>query len=105
MRTWIAASLFAMALSVAALPAGAHDGGAELQGPLDLGVDLDVGAEGLGFGGRLAGPTGRYRFRLGGRPRLNGFTLEGWLDDGGLTRGFTFDAQITPWWRSRPDTL
>jgi hypothetical protein len=105
MRTWIAASLFAMALSVAAPPAGAHDQGAEPRGPLDLGFDFDVGAEGFGLRGQLGGPTGRYSFRLGGRPRLNGFTLEGWLDDGGLARGFTFDAQITPWWRSHPDTF
>jgi hypothetical protein len=105
MRTWIAGSLLTLALAVAAPPAGAESRDAESRDPLDFGVEFGIDADSFRLGGRLPGPAGVYRFRVGGRPRPHGFTLEGWLDDGGLTRGFTFDARLTPWRRARPDTL
>jgi hypothetical protein len=105
MRTWVAGSLLAIALAGAAPPAGAEHRGTEPGGALDLGVDFGVGAEGFRLGGRLTGPDGVWGLGLGGRPRRQGFTLEGWLEEGGRTRGFTLDAEITRWWRSRPEAL
>jgi hypothetical protein len=114
MRTWIAGLLLASALAVMAPPAGAQSGDAEWKGPLDLGFELGIGAQGFRLGGRLTGPGGVYRFGFGGRPRRDGFTFEGWVDDKGVTRGFTLDAEITPWSRdagatpsshARPESL
>jgi hypothetical protein len=103
MRTWIAGSWLAMALAATAPPAGAEPRGAAPEGPVDLGVEMGFGAEGFRLGGRFTGPAGVYRLWLGGRPRSNGFTLEGGLEEGGLSRGFTFDARVTPWGRGHPE--
>jgi hypothetical protein len=105
MRTWIAGLQLASALAVVAPPARDQSRDAESKGPLDLAFDFGISAQGFRLGGRLTSPGGVYRFGFGGRPRPDGFTFEGWVEDRGLTRGFTFDAEITPWSRSRPETL
>ena len=79
-------------------PAGGDE--IALDGPAGPSLDLSLrlGAGGFRLGGRLLGP-GSYTGGawLNGAARRDGFRLEGRVEHGGKSHGFTFDADLGEW--------
>lgn len=101
---------FAAALALAALlaggltpaPAGAEHGGRPWV-DLDLGLDLEVGADGFRLGGRVLGPQGPYGAWLEGWRSPWGFRLDGRVEDGARRYRFRLDTDAWRWWWERGD--
>jgi hypothetical protein len=78
---------------------GARDGLA-LEGPAGSSLDLslELGADGFRLGGRLFAHGGYAGGAwLDGLARRDGFRLDGGLEHGGRSHGFTFDADLGEW--------
>jgi hypothetical protein len=71
-----------------------------LDGPAGSSLDLSLrlGVGGFRLGGRLLGPGGFTGGAwLNGEARREGFRLEGRVEHGGKSHGFTFDADLGEW--------
>ena len=82
----------------ATTPAGRDD--VSIDGPPGPSLDLNLklGAGGFRLGGRLVGQGGSASGAwLNGEARRDGFRLDGRVEHGGKSHGFTFDADLGEW--------
>ncbi|MGH7391873.1 MAG: hypothetical protein ACREM3_20815 [Candidatus Rokuibacteriota bacterium] len=101
----LVAAVVIAVLAVGAVPARAEhltrqpDAARPAEGrhPLDMDLNVKLGAGGFRLGGRLSGPHGVWGGRLDGKVRPDGFTLDGRVQDGERTRDFRLNADIGEW--------
>ena len=93
MRGWIAGSIAATLLGLAAASA-AEQNEAPPRPSVDLNVDLKVGRDGFRLGGQLFGPDGVWGAWLNGALREGGFTLDGRVQEPGRAFKFKMNADI-----------
>lgn len=94
--------LVASAGSVYADPRGlvTEPGGASVDSPSSLDIELKLGLNGFRLGTRLFGRDGYAGgVWLNGETRPDGFSLDGRLEHGGKTHDFKFNADIDEWVR------